>query len=264
MGDQVQSYNPSAKTVSTQTVQQVFINHDTDLIDVTLAVQPVGKQTKPQQVAVVSHGSHAPPVTTEVVHTTQKHPWLTTQGWMTAGQLQLGDQVQQLDGATATVVGLKIIVGTASMYDLTVSNVHTFAVGDGQFVVHNCSVEASQAKSLAVDARDAMVKKSGFWFKIEATIGVATMRDAEGDVQTFATLNEGALKKWGGDVSSLLKDQGAEWLEGNPDGKTHAEMVLWNFAQNTGREILGIGPSNGYCSVCKLFLQQNLGEDFMG
>jgi len=36
------------------------------------------------------------------------------------------------------VRGLKLIAGTAAMYDLTVSNVHTFAVGDGQFVVHNC------------------------------------------------------------------------------------------------------------------------------
>jgi len=145
VGEQVQSYNPTTKTVSTQVVQQVFINHDTDLIDVSLAVQPATKQTKPQQVAVVSHGSHAPPATTtEVVHTTQKHPWLTTKGWITAGQLRLGDQAQQLDGSTAAVVGLKIISGAASMYDLTVSNVHTFAVGDSQFVVHNCLDEREQ------------------------------------------------------------------------------------------------------------------------
>lgn len=133
-------------------VQRVFINHDTDLIDVTLAVHPATKQTKPQQVVVVSHGSHAPPATTtEVVHTTQKHPWLTTKGWITAGQLHLGDQVQQLDGSTATVLGLKIIPGAASMYDLTVSNVHTFAVGAGQFVVHNtnggCGVTPNEVDS---------------------------------------------------------------------------------------------------------------------
>ena len=138
VGQQVQAYNPATKTLSTQTVQQVFLNHDTDLIDVTLAVHPVAKQTKQQQVAVVSHGSHAPPVTFEVVHTTQKHPWLTTKGWITAGLLHLGDQVQQLGGATATVVALKVIHGAADMYDLTVSNVHTFAVGAEQFVVHNC------------------------------------------------------------------------------------------------------------------------------
>ena len=138
VGDHVQAYDPATKTVSTQAVQQVFVNHDNDLIDVTLAVPAAHIPTKQQQVAVISHGSHAPPVHEEVVHTTQKHPWLTTRGWLRAGQLHLGDQVQQLDGATAIVVELKVIAGTASMYDLTVSNVHTFAVGDGQFVVHNC------------------------------------------------------------------------------------------------------------------------------
>jgi RHS repeat-associated protein len=139
-GDQVKAYNPVTKTVSMQNVQHVFINHDNDLINVTLAVHSSGNQTKQRQVRVVSHGSHAPPVTIEVVHTTQKHPWLTTRGWITAGQLHLGDQVQRLDGTTATVVALSLIPGKADMYDLTVSNVHTFAVGVGQFVVHNCPV----------------------------------------------------------------------------------------------------------------------------
>jgi hypothetical protein len=97
---------------------------------------------------VVSHGSQAPPVRIETVHTTQKHPWLTTRGWIRAGQLRLGDQVQQLDGTTATVRGLKIIAGTAAMYDLTVSHVHTFAVGDGQFVVHNCPQVGSGDNSI--------------------------------------------------------------------------------------------------------------------
>lgn len=125
--------------VSTQTVQQVWINHDHDLLDVTLVRHPPVAQTKPQRTAVVSHGSQAPPAQVEVVHTTQKHPWLTTQGWVTAGGLQIGSEVQLLEGGTATVVGLRVVEGTASMYDLTVSEVHTFAVGDGQFIVHNCS-----------------------------------------------------------------------------------------------------------------------------
>jgi hypothetical protein len=149
VGDHVQAYNPVTKKISTQTVQQVFINHDTDLMDVTLAVHPSSTQTKQQQAAVVSHGSHAPPAKDEVVHTTQKHPWLTTKGWITAGQLHLGNEVQLLDGATATVIGLKIVPGTAAMYDLTVSNVHTFAVGDGQFVVHNCTLTDNSTTATA-------------------------------------------------------------------------------------------------------------------
>jgi RHS repeat-associated protein len=139
VGEHVQAYDPVTKKVSTQTVQQVFINHDTDLIDITLQVNTPSAPGKVQHVAVKSHGSQAPPQTVlETVHTTQKHPWLTTRGWITAGQLHLGNEVQLLDGQTATVIGLKVVAGTAAMYDLTVSNVHTFAVGNGQFVVHNC------------------------------------------------------------------------------------------------------------------------------
>jgi hypothetical protein len=46
------------------------------------------------------------------------------------------------------VVGLKLLAGAAAMYDLTVSNVHTFAVGQGQFVVHNCPQVGDGGKTL--------------------------------------------------------------------------------------------------------------------
>ncbi|MBV9615556.1 MAG: hypothetical protein JO031_08875, partial [Ktedonobacteraceae bacterium] len=141
VGDHIQAYNPTTKKVSTQTVQHVFINHDNDLVDVTLAVHHESDSTKHQKIAIISHGNHAPPVTTEVVHTTKKHPWLTTRGWITAGKLHLGDQVQRLNGETADVIALKVIPGEQDMYDLTVSNVHTFAVGEGQWIVHNCANE---------------------------------------------------------------------------------------------------------------------------
>jgi hypothetical protein len=164
VGQKVQAYNPATKTVSIQTGQHVFVNQDTDLIDITLAVHPVSNRTKPQQVAVVSHGSQTPPVQIETVHTTQKHPWLTTRGWITAGKFHRRDQVQQLDGSTAMVIGLKLLAGATAMYDLTVSTVHTFAVGHGQFVVHNCGeklfenimperlgMELRSAKNLSVE-----------------------------------------------------------------------------------------------------------------
>ena len=146
-GDQVTAYDPASKHTSTQTVQQVFINHDTDLLDVTLSTPtPSAKpeaaptKSKQQDAEVASHGSHAPPSTHETIHTTQKHPWLTTDnGWVKAGDLHVGEQVQRLDGSTATITALKVVAGEQDMYDLTVSQVHTFAVGDGQAVVHNCA-----------------------------------------------------------------------------------------------------------------------------
>src|SRR5262249_23093193 len=46
--------------------------------------------------------------------------------------------VVQLGGHTATVVALAARPGAADYYNLTVSQLHTYAVGTGQFVVHNC------------------------------------------------------------------------------------------------------------------------------
>jgi hypothetical protein len=72
------------------------------------------------------------------VHTTARHPWLTADaGWVPAGQLRTGEPVRLLDGRTATVTATRVVPGAAAMWDLTVSQVHTFAVGTGQFVVHN-------------------------------------------------------------------------------------------------------------------------------
>jgi hypothetical protein len=80
----------------------------------------------------------------ETIHTTASHPWLSADhGWVRAGQLALGEPVMRADGTTAVVVGLRVVPGAADMWDLTVSNVHTFAVGDGQFVVHNCGGDMS-------------------------------------------------------------------------------------------------------------------------
>jgi len=160
VGDQVTAYDPSNGKTSTQTVQHIFVNHDTDLLDVTLA--PDTAQSHPSadgggkqhEAEVASHGLRAPPTGTtkadaaqasaelhhETVHTTASHPWLSADhGWITAGQLVVGERVVRADGSTAVVVRLHGVPGAADMYDLTVSSVHTFVVGNGQYVVHNCT-----------------------------------------------------------------------------------------------------------------------------
>jgi RHS repeat-associated protein len=142
VGDQVTAYDPITGKPSAQTVQHVWINHDHDLLDVTLRVDAPPSQDasldKAQRVAVKAHGSQAPP-TDEIIHTTANHPWLTTdRGWVLAGELRLGEHVVRLDGTTATVTALVGRPGVADYYNLTVSELHTYAVGVGQYVVHNC------------------------------------------------------------------------------------------------------------------------------
>ena len=164
VGDQVIAVDPTAGKASVQTVQQVFLNHDTDLLNVTLrttthaapkaaaktAFPALDAAHKQRQAALASHGSHAPPASAtttsttaesdETIHTTANHPWLSAdRGWIVAGQLHLGEPVLRADGSTAEVVALTTVHGSAPMWDLTVSQVHDFAVGNGAYVVHNCA-----------------------------------------------------------------------------------------------------------------------------
>jgi hypothetical protein len=161
----VLAYDPATGKPSTQTVQHVWINHDHDLLDVALRLDTPPSQDaahdKAQRVATKAHGSQAPP-SDETIHTTDNHPWLTAdRGWVPAGELRLGERVVRLDGTTAAVVALTVRPGVADYYNLTVSVVHTYAVGAGQFVVHNCDsaklgknlVDSSEAKPIGVDAQ---------------------------------------------------------------------------------------------------------------
>ncbi|HEV2236265.1 MAG TPA: RHS repeat-associated core domain-containing protein, partial [Ktedonobacterales bacterium] len=140
-GDQVTAYDPATGKPSTQTVQHVWINHDNDLLDVTLHQDGQPAQTdapsKTRQVATKAHGSQAPP-SAETIHTTEKHPWLTVdRGWMKAVDLHIGEHVVELGGRTATITALRTRPGEADYYNLTVSVLHTYAVGSLQAVVHN-------------------------------------------------------------------------------------------------------------------------------
>src|SRR5262249_56971386 len=74
----------------------------------------------------------------ETVHTTAMHPWLTAdRGWVRAGDLRVGDRTVTLGGGVAIVTQVRTVLGTAMTYNLTIGRLHTFAVGGGQYVVHN-------------------------------------------------------------------------------------------------------------------------------
>lgn len=154
MEDQVAAYDPATGKANVQTIQHTYINHDNNLLAVTLqTVSPAlnaqasaGSAVKRRDAAVVAHGAHAPPAVAsapsthdETIQTTTNHPWLTADhGWILASFLRVGEPVQRVDGSTAVVVAVRAEPGAASMWDLTISNVHTFAVGNGAYVVHNC------------------------------------------------------------------------------------------------------------------------------
>ena len=120
VGDKVLATDPATGKKGPQTVTKVWVNHDTDLMDVT--IKAGGK--------------------TSVIHATQKHLFwdVTRHAWERANQLAAGDQLRTDEGALATVAGTIVIPGAADMWDLTVSTTHDFYVvtTTANVLVHNC------------------------------------------------------------------------------------------------------------------------------
>jgi hypothetical protein len=55
------------------------------------------------------------------------------------GQINLGMHVVEADGQLGVITGWKVVPGVQTMYNLEVAQDHTFVVGVGMWVVHNCS-----------------------------------------------------------------------------------------------------------------------------
>ena len=73
----------------------------------------------------------------ELIETTPWHDFYTDEGWQDAGELVTGNLVLSLDGDYGVVDSIRTTDAIQWMYDITVEDVHTFAVGTGQWVVHN-------------------------------------------------------------------------------------------------------------------------------
>ncbi|MGH7485127.1 MAG: polymorphic toxin type 28 domain-containing protein [bacterium] len=173
-GDTVTAYDSQTGNASTQTVEATTIHHDDNLVDVTLQVTaPTSATTAAPAGKTSAQAASAPTTHTEVVHTTANHPWLSADhGWLIASFLHVGEPVQQANGSVATVVAVRGVPGAADMWDLTVSNLHDFAVGTGAYVVHNCGDQVKAAADSMNNAVRDHLKPSdleGAW------------RDAHGD-----------------------------------------------------------------------------------
>ncbi|MFJ3804587.1 RHS repeat-associated core domain-containing protein [Streptomyces sp. NPDC090088] len=120
-GDKVEAADPeTGKHQGTRTVQHVWINHDHDLLDLTI-------RTKNGQTATL--------------HTTANHPFWndTTHTWVPAGKLHHGDTLNTATNGHAYVDAVHPTSGTANRWNLTVEQLHTYYVvaGGVSILVHN-------------------------------------------------------------------------------------------------------------------------------
>ena len=134
VGQKVWAYNPKTHKMEQEPILHVWINHDTDLVDLTLTTTTAAQ-----------HGKAATK-TSETIHTNKKHPFLTKEkGFLTVGQITLGMHVLRADGTYGVVTGWRVVPGAEMMYDLEVAQDHTFTVGIQQWVVHNCASSLPKA-----------------------------------------------------------------------------------------------------------------------
>ncbi len=80
----------------------------------------------------------------ETLHTTDEHPFYVVRDneeqWVQAKHLQADDRVLAADGTLGVVEAIEIVDQPQTMYNLTVSLVATYLVGDGQWLVHNVQI----------------------------------------------------------------------------------------------------------------------------
>jgi SCP1.201-like deaminase/Pretoxin HINT domain len=185
VGDEVKATDPETGATESKPVTTLWLNHDTDLTDVTVKV----KSAEPTQSSASSSSSPASAAaksddsgkaakaaeagallvaaatisvaTTTVLHTTQHHPlWnRTANTWVNAADLELGDEFKTDEGATAEVVSVTNFTGAQDMRDLTVADVHTYyvSVAGATILVHNNDTDPCRS---VADARSRLPERT--------------------------------------------------------------------------------------------------------
>ncbi|WP_240118379.1 LamG-like jellyroll fold domain-containing protein [Streptomyces sp. MUM 2J] len=119
-GDYILTAEPGKKDKEKHRVAAVIVTKtDRDYVDVTVAT-PAGPKT---------------------IHTTEHHQFYeaTRNAWTQAGDLKTGQKLQNDDGGTSTIVGVKAYTAQHVTYDLTIEGLHTYYVlaGETPVLVHN-------------------------------------------------------------------------------------------------------------------------------
>ncbi len=96
----------------------------------------------------------------ERIRVTTEHPFHTEQGWVSSGELKVGDKVTLIDGGTAAVTAITYDTKPTRVYNFEVEGDHNYAVTAAGVLVHNSScpsgvvpLGASDHASIAADHR---------------------------------------------------------------------------------------------------------------
>ncbi|RAG82084.1 hypothetical protein DN069_29440 [Streptacidiphilus pinicola] len=172
VGDHVESADAkNGKEAGARTIQHIWINHDTDLLDVT-----------------IDDGTDQP----SVIHTTANHPFWddTTHTWVRADHLKAGHKLASTPGHHPTVLNTKTTLGAANRWNLTIQQLHTYYVvaGGVPILVHNACGPEGEHVVLGVgehsDALAGALRNGG-------DAGAHTFNDSN-----FGDIGEGGIPEW--------------------------------------------------------------------
>jgi len=153
IGEKVLAYNTTTHKMEYKPILHVWIHRDNDLVNLTITTK-----------TAVQHGKANPTgsmQTSETVHTNKKHPFFTEEkGFLPVAQLKLGMHILRADGRIGIVTGWKVVPGSSLMYNLDVADDHTFTVGSGEWVVHNCDPQPTRSQMFNQAKRDAGIPTS--------------------------------------------------------------------------------------------------------
>ncbi|MFC9932300.1 polymorphic toxin-type HINT domain-containing protein [Streptomyces sp. NPDC127190] len=231
VGDSVEAADP--KTGKHQGPRQVlarFINHDNDLIDLTV---------------------HTSPGHSATLHTTSHHPFWddTEHTWVPAGHLKTGHALNTAANGHVRILTVRVRRGAADMYNLTVHELHTYYVvaGGVPILVHNAC--PNPIGELGVSGRAS-------FSRLKTALDAATSRSAA-EVRASLTPEQiaaGQENPWlqrafyGSSVESAVADDPAVLADGNIShlGNAMPGQKVPDFHITVGNKTFGVditGPS---------------------
>ncbi|MEZ4709784.1 MAG: polymorphic toxin-type HINT domain-containing protein [Caldilineaceae bacterium] len=250
IGDQVLAYDEATGATAYYTVTATMSHMDPVVVTLTIDGEQIETTPEHPFYAAVSA------------------PWLavgqTAWRWTPAAELEAGDRVYQSDGTTGVVQALVVEAAPQLMYNMTVAQAHTYAVGDGQWVVHNSCNWLRGGKSSDrignILAKDAQF----FWNQLprghKTVIAVAQGGDHK-IVTAFIGASDDALKT----LEKFASQRGAKYIAPFEDpsiwGSGHAEQVAYNYFRqyfsNATDLRIGVSHPDGPCGrYCRPFFSR--------
>ncbi len=197
----------------------------------------------------------------ELIKTTPEHPFFVEgMGWLPAGELLPGDSVRSARG-TGAVEAIESVAQPQLMYNLTVSEAHTFFVGDGQWLVHNaCNVIrygggaaselGGQSASIARELANELREKVLFFDNFSVTVGVVPLGNGRFGITAFKPKNPQQWERISNGLKELAEENGYVWIDNAAEAGSdaaHAERVLID----SGYDVIGISNTKGPCPSCQ-------------